>query len=74
MSTISELAPKYGIRAAEYCCRYWTTRGGSSREGSTISVLGLESEYSSRFPTGRYYSVSVFVELIYMLLSVCGVV
>ena len=71
MSTIGELAPKCGMRAAECCCRCWAAGGGSSREGSTVSVLGLESECSGRFPTG---SVSVFVELICISLPVCGVV
>ena len=74
MSTIGELALKCGMRAAECCCRCWAAGGGSSREGSTVSVLGLESEYSGRFPTGRCCSVSVFVELICMSLPVCGVV
>jgi hypothetical protein len=68
MSTISELAPKCGIKAAECCCRYWAAGGGSSREGSTISVLGLESEYSGRFLMER--CVSVFVELICISLPV----
>jgi hypothetical protein len=73
MSTIGELALKCGMRAVECCCRCWAAGGGSPREGSTVSVLGLESECSGRFPTERC-GVSVFVELICMSLPACGVV
>ena len=66
ISTIGESALKCGMRAAECCCRCCAAGGGSSREGSTVSVLGLESECSGRFPTRGCCNVSVFVELICM--------
>jgi hypothetical protein len=60
MSTIDELP-----RAAECSCRCRAAKGGSSREGSSISVLDWRSKSSGTFSEGRR-CCSGFMELICM--------